>query len=163
EPRGPWARPGAYTVWLTVAGLSYTQPLIVKMDPRVTTPAEGLERQFTLSMQCYDGVRDARAAAEQIRKLRAQVRDRRAQGRGGRGGAAGARRPAEALGRDQGGGGEGGERAVEEVGAAGTHAVTPVCLVCSVTGRHRPSGSQTVISDRPRLPQVEYGTSRSAT
>src|SRR5205085_12470349 len=83
EPRGPWARPGAYTVWLTVAGLSCTQPLTVKMDPRVTTPAEGLERQFTLSMQCYDGVHDARAAAEQVRKLRAQVRDLR--GRAGDG------------------------------------------------------------------------------
>jgi photosystem II stability/assembly factor-like uncharacterized protein len=78
EPHGPWVRPGTYTVWLTAGGLSYTQPLTVKMDPRVPTPAEGLAQQFTLSMQCYDGMRDARVAQGEIRKLRAQITDRRA-------------------------------------------------------------------------------------
>jgi hypothetical protein len=78
EPHGPWVRPGTFTVWLTVGGLSYTQPLTVKMDPRVPTPAGGLEQQFSLSMQCYDGTRDARVAQAQIRKLRSQITDRRA-------------------------------------------------------------------------------------
>jgi photosystem II stability/assembly factor-like uncharacterized protein len=77
EPHGPCVRPGTYTVWLTAGGLSYTQPLTVKMDPRVPTPAEGLAHQFALSMQCYDGMREARAAQGQIRKLRAQITDRR--------------------------------------------------------------------------------------
>jgi hypothetical protein len=30
----PMVLPGTYTVKLTVAGVSYTQPLVLKMDPR---------------------------------------------------------------------------------------------------------------------------------
>jgi len=62
EPRGPWALPGAYRIRLTVDGRAFEQPLVVKMDPRVTTPAAGLERQFALSMQMYEGLAKARAA-----------------------------------------------------------------------------------------------------
>jgi hypothetical protein len=32
--QGPWMPAGAYTVKLTVGGRSYTQPLLVKPDPR---------------------------------------------------------------------------------------------------------------------------------
>ena len=35
----PWAAPGAYTVRLTVDGKQYTQPLTLRLDPRVKTPA----------------------------------------------------------------------------------------------------------------------------
>ncbi len=35
ESTGPWALPGDYSLVLTVNGQSYTQPLTVKMDPRV--------------------------------------------------------------------------------------------------------------------------------
>src|SRR6185369_5900963 len=42
EPLGPEVLPGQYTVRLTVGGKAYTQPLTVKLDPRVTTPADGL-------------------------------------------------------------------------------------------------------------------------
>ena len=38
-PSTPWANPGSYTVRLTVNGKSYTQPIVVKQDPRVKTPA----------------------------------------------------------------------------------------------------------------------------
>jgi hypothetical protein len=75
EPLGPWVLPGKYTVRLTVGGKAYEQPLTVKMDPRVKTPAEGLAQQFSLSMQCYEGVREAREALGQVRKLRAQVKE----------------------------------------------------------------------------------------
>jgi photosystem II stability/assembly factor-like uncharacterized protein len=74
EPRGPLVLPGQYQVKLTVGGQSYTQPLTVKMDPRVKTPAAGLVRQFELSMQCYEAVRQAREALEPVRKLTAQVK-----------------------------------------------------------------------------------------
>src|SRR5437879_12753871 len=47
----PWVAAGAYTVKLTVDGRSYTQPLTVKMDPRVKTPPLGLAQQFILSKQ----------------------------------------------------------------------------------------------------------------
>ncbi len=37
-PNAPWAEPGTYTVRLTVAGRSYTQPLTVREDPRLVNP-----------------------------------------------------------------------------------------------------------------------------
>jgi photosystem II stability/assembly factor-like uncharacterized protein len=75
HPLGPWVMPGRYVVRLTVGGRSYDQPLTVKMDPRVRTPAEGLAQQFGLSMECYEGVRQAREALGQVRKLRAQLKE----------------------------------------------------------------------------------------
>ena len=69
EPRGPWVVPGTYTVRLTVSGRRYEQPLKVKMDPRVKTPALGLQRQFALSKQMYDGMAEA---ARMLEELRAQ-------------------------------------------------------------------------------------------
>jgi photosystem II stability/assembly factor-like uncharacterized protein len=74
EPMGPWVLPGNYTVRLTVNGEAFSQPLIVKMDPRVTTSPEGLDQQFTLSMQCYQGMRDAHQASESARKLRDEIK-----------------------------------------------------------------------------------------
>jgi photosystem II stability/assembly factor-like uncharacterized protein len=72
-PSGPWAAPGVYTVKLTVDGKSYTQPLTLKMDPRVTTPALGLAQQFTLSKQLYDAIVDAQKTLEEIRGRRASL------------------------------------------------------------------------------------------
>ncbi len=78
HPLGPWVPPGRYVVRLTAGGKSYEQPLTVKMDPRVKTPAEGLARQFELSRQCYEGMRQVREALGGVQKLRAQVRELRA-------------------------------------------------------------------------------------
>src|SRR6185436_10532347 len=72
-PSGPWAPPGQYTVKLTVNGKSYTQPLTLKMDPRVKTPALGLAQQFTLSKQLYDGQVAVQNALAEIRALRAKT------------------------------------------------------------------------------------------
>ena len=66
-PIAPWAAPGVYTVKLTVDGRSYTQPLTVKMDPRVKTPPLGLRQQFTLSKQLYDDMQRAQQAAQRVR------------------------------------------------------------------------------------------------
>jgi photosystem II stability/assembly factor-like uncharacterized protein len=77
HPLGPWVQPGQYVVRLTAGGKTYEQLLTVKMDPRVKTPPEGLAQQFELSMQCYGGVQQAREALAQVRKLRAQVQERR--------------------------------------------------------------------------------------
>jgi len=63
--------PGTYQVRLTVGGKTYTQPLVVKMDPRSTaTPAE-LTKQFELSMQCWNKIEPARAAGntDQVAQL----------------------------------------------------------------------------------------------
>jgi hypothetical protein len=76
-PFGPWAHPGDYKVKLTVDGRSYTQPVTVKMDPRVQTPAAELEKQFLVSMRCYEGVRQIRATLAQTRHLREQLKTAR--------------------------------------------------------------------------------------
>ena len=70
-PSGPWAPPGQYTVKLTVDDKSYTQPLTLTMDPRVTTPALGLTQQFTLSKQLYDGIIAAQKSLEELRAMKA--------------------------------------------------------------------------------------------
>ena len=62
----PWAMPGTYTVKLTVNGQSYTQPLTVRMDPRVHAE---LTQQFVLSKQIYDDLQKAHKALDEIRKL----------------------------------------------------------------------------------------------
>ncbi len=56
EPKGPWALPGTYTVRLISGGVTQTQPLVVKMDPRVQAPRTVLEQQFTLSLRLCDAV-----------------------------------------------------------------------------------------------------------
>lgn len=55
-PSSPWVLPGTYTVRLTAGGQTMTQPLTVRMDPRVKTSAEGLRQQFDLSMQVYNRI-----------------------------------------------------------------------------------------------------------
>jgi hypothetical protein len=79
SPTSPWVVPGRYTVTLTVDGTSYTQPLTVRMDPRVKTPAAGIAQQFTLSKQLYDAIVDTQATLQQVRGMRAQVKALQAQ------------------------------------------------------------------------------------
>jgi len=73
--RGPVALPGKYEVRLTVDGTVLTAPLELKPDPRVTTPAADLEKQFATLMQIHDELSRVYTAANQIIDLRAQVRD----------------------------------------------------------------------------------------
>jgi photosystem II stability/assembly factor-like uncharacterized protein len=74
SPPGPWVQPGEYTVRLTVDGKSFTQPMTVKLDPRVKITREALEQQFGLSMICYEGLQKVRTTRDRIRSLRLQVR-----------------------------------------------------------------------------------------
>jgi len=69
EPRGPWAVPGTYTVRLTVDGRTFTQPLVLKMDPRVKTPPEGLQAQFDRSK---DVTADMARTLEALRVVRTE-------------------------------------------------------------------------------------------
>jgi photosystem II stability/assembly factor-like uncharacterized protein len=67
EPRGPWALPGRYTVRLTIVETNggtraFTQPLDVRMDPRVRTPAAALAQQHALARRLADGMNRAAAA-----------------------------------------------------------------------------------------------------
>jgi photosystem II stability/assembly factor-like uncharacterized protein len=69
----PWAAPGAYTVRLTAGDKSYTQPIALKMDPRIKTPATGLAQLTSLTTEMYDGAKNMRAAYERARALIAEL------------------------------------------------------------------------------------------
>lgn len=56
NPPGPLAPPGKYTVKLTVDGQSFTQPLEVLRDPKVTTSDEDIERSVKLQLRIRDDV-----------------------------------------------------------------------------------------------------------
>jgi len=73
SPVGPWVQPGEYTVRMTVDGKSFTQPMTVKLDPRVKISPAALKQQFDLSMICYEGLQEVRTTREHIRALRLQV------------------------------------------------------------------------------------------
>lgn len=49
DPAGTWVLPGSYTVRLTADGKTVTQPLVVKIDPRVKTSAADLQALHTMS------------------------------------------------------------------------------------------------------------------
>jgi photosystem II stability/assembly factor-like uncharacterized protein len=66
EPHGMWVMPGVYTVRLSVDGITLTQPLRVKMDPRVTTTAAGLQQQFDLSKKLYDAINRSASGARAL-------------------------------------------------------------------------------------------------
>jgi len=76
-PSSPWVLPGAYTVRLTVDGQSHTQPLTVKMDPRVRTSQAVLQQQLDASMQTYQEAMAASAALGQVRDLEKQIAARK--------------------------------------------------------------------------------------
>jgi hypothetical protein len=54
QPTAPWVLPGSYTVSLTTGGKIFSQPLEVRMDPRLQTSAADLARQFQLSQALYE-------------------------------------------------------------------------------------------------------------
>jgi hypothetical protein len=65
----PWAPAGAYTVRLSVDGRSYSQPLTLRLDPRVMTPAPALARLASLSRELYEGAKATHADYVRARAL----------------------------------------------------------------------------------------------
>jgi photosystem II stability/assembly factor-like uncharacterized protein len=72
-PAGPLAIPGEYTVKLTANGRSSTQPLSIKLDPRVKTPHEALERQFGLASKLAARLGEVSVALQQAGEIRKQL------------------------------------------------------------------------------------------
>jgi len=70
-PFGSWVIPGRYTVRLTANGTTYSQPLVVKMDPRVQTPPAEIERQFHLSRKLDGLLHEDFEALEAVQAYRA--------------------------------------------------------------------------------------------
>jgi photosystem II stability/assembly factor-like uncharacterized protein len=82
-PLGAWAMPGKYTVKLTVEGKTYTQPLTVKIDPRIKTSEANLHKQFEMQAGAVQGMNESYEALRQVQSLRAQLKDRAAKAQGG--------------------------------------------------------------------------------
>jgi photosystem II stability/assembly factor-like uncharacterized protein len=87
-PLGAWALPGNYTVKLTVEDKSYTEPLIVKMDPRISTSLAELAKQFEMQSGAVEGMNESYETLKQVQSVRAQLKDRAA--KAGKGAAANA-------------------------------------------------------------------------
>jgi photosystem II stability/assembly factor-like uncharacterized protein len=73
--RGPLALPGSYQVRLSAQGKTLTAPLELKMDPRATASSADLQKQFDLALQLRDRLTEANNTVNQVRDLRAQIKD----------------------------------------------------------------------------------------
>jgi photosystem II stability/assembly factor-like uncharacterized protein len=72
-PKGPLAPAGGYTVRLRARGETLTQPLRLRMDPRVKTPPSALDQQFKLSMRLYGAINRTFDLGEASRTLHGQL------------------------------------------------------------------------------------------
>jgi len=73
EATSPWVMPGKYTAKLTVNGKVYAKSFVVKMDPRVKTSLQGLQRQHDLSYGSYKDQRDVMMAIRMMSNIVAQL------------------------------------------------------------------------------------------
>ncbi len=80
SPLGPTALPGEYTARLAVDGHTFTAPLTVKMDPRVTAPSSGIDQQFAVEMRLAseltastEAVTQAHSVLDQLHKIGSQA------------------------------------------------------------------------------------------
>jgi photosystem II stability/assembly factor-like uncharacterized protein len=64
----PWVAPGTYSVRLTANGQTLTQPIVVKMDPRVKITPE-VQQIFTWTTKIEDDARSSAAAYKEAREL----------------------------------------------------------------------------------------------
>jgi len=64
----PWVAPGTYSVRLTVNGKTQTQPIVVKMDPRVKITPE-VQQIFTLTTRMETNAGKAEAAYKDARAM----------------------------------------------------------------------------------------------
>ncbi len=72
DANSPWVLAGNYTVKLTVNNQTFTQPLSIRMDPRIKTTAAQLKQIHDLSITCYEGRKTAQKAlkaSEELRKV----------------------------------------------------------------------------------------------
>ena len=73
KPIGPLVLPGKYQVRLTVGGKSYTEPIEIKMDPRIKTSPDDLRKQFDLLSKLRDTEDELNKAILGIRDLNNQL------------------------------------------------------------------------------------------
>lgn len=75
ETASPWVLPGKYTVTLIVNGKAYSQPLLIKMDPRVKLSQEQLVQLHSASLTCYQARQSALSALQEIGILKKQIKE----------------------------------------------------------------------------------------
>jgi photosystem II stability/assembly factor-like uncharacterized protein len=80
SPLGSWARPGTYTVRLTVDGTTLTQPLTVRLDPRIKASAADITLQHETSRAIDAALRHVsealaakRGSADALARVQAQL------------------------------------------------------------------------------------------
>jgi hypothetical protein len=73
-PTGPWAMPGIYTIRLRANGKEYTQPLELKMDPRIKTKNADLQQQHDLSLRCYEDLQKCAVGLKELDHLLIQMK-----------------------------------------------------------------------------------------
>jgi hypothetical protein len=81
-PTGVWTLPGTYTVKLTANGKSSSQPLAVKIDPRVSTPEDGLRGEFAAASRVSERLGEIVAARQRVEELQKQIAARKAEAGG---------------------------------------------------------------------------------
>ena len=83
SPTSPWVMPGNYIVKLSAdarlndsvgQGKTYTQSLIVKMDPRVKTSVKDLQQQHDLSLLCYEKILQIKNSLNELHDLRNKIK-----------------------------------------------------------------------------------------
>ncbi|HUI42588.1 MAG TPA: glycosyl hydrolase [Terriglobia bacterium] len=70
---GPLVLPGSYQVKLTAEGQSYTVPLEVKLDPRISVPEADLRKQFEFALKIRNRVSEDHDAVLQMRGVHTQL------------------------------------------------------------------------------------------
>jgi photosystem II stability/assembly factor-like uncharacterized protein len=73
-PVGPQVLPGNYQVKLEAGGRTFTQPLVVKMDPRVRTSLEDLRLQNQTAMLAWRGMQKVQTVKDSATKLQNQIK-----------------------------------------------------------------------------------------
>jgi photosystem II stability/assembly factor-like uncharacterized protein len=73
EPQGPMVVPGQYEIRLTVNGVTYKQPVTVKLDPRLSVSKEDLQRQLALAQKVALSMSATYQSYNQVAKLRAEL------------------------------------------------------------------------------------------
>lgn len=71
-PKGTLALPGDYQVRLIAEGKTLTEPLTVKLDPRVKAAPEALSKQFDLSLKIRDEISLADTTVNEMNSVKEQ-------------------------------------------------------------------------------------------
>jgi hypothetical protein len=75
ESASPWVLPGNYSVTLIVNGKAYSQPLVIKMDPRVKVTQEQLVQLHNVSLTCYQARQTALQGLQEISVVKKQIKE----------------------------------------------------------------------------------------